>query len=140
MWNTHQKVYIDSDGKFYVKNSVGIGITPSGTAGRLDAAGDVVAFSTSDSRLKDNITNIPDAVSKVLAMNGVTYTWKPELESVHGFTGNDLGLIAQEVEAVLPLAVRERWDGYKAVRYDKVIAVLVEAIKELNARIEALEG
>ena len=69
-----------------------------------------------------------------------TQTWKPELESVHGFTGNDLGLIAQEVEAVLPLAVRERWDGYKAVRYDKVIAVLVEAIKELNARIEALEG
>lgn len=140
MWTTHQKAYIDPDGKFYVKNSVGVGITPSGTAGRLDAAGDVVAFSTSDSRLKDNISNIPDAVNKVLAMNGVTYTWKPEFESVHGFTGNDLGLIAQEVEAVLPLAVRERWDGYKAVRYDKVIAVLVEAIKELNARIEALEG
>jgi len=149
MYTNHRKMVIDQNGRLTVYGAVhvsgtglavGTSITPSGTNGRIDAAGDVVAFSTSDSRLKDNITNIPDAVNKVLAMNGVTYTWKPEFQSVHGFTGNDMGLVAQEVEAVLPLAVRDRWDGYKAVRYDKVIAVLVEAIKELNARIEELEG
>lgn len=145
MYNNHRKMVIDQNGRLTVYGSahisgtglaVGTGITPSGTDGRIDAAGDVVAFSTSDSRLKDNISNITDALTKVLAMNGVTYTWKPELESVHGFTGNDIGLVAQEVEAVLPLAVRDRWDGYKAVRYDKVIALLIEAIKELNTKVE----
>lgn len=145
MYNNHRKMVIDQNGRLTVYGSahisgtglaVGTGITPSGTNGRIDAAGDVVAFSTSDSRLKDNITNITDALTKVLAMNGVTYTWKPEFESVHGFTGNDVGLVAQEVEAVLPLAVRDRWDGYKAVRYDKVIALLIEAIKELNTKVE----
>jgi hypothetical protein len=145
MYNNHRKMVIDQNGRLTVYGAVhvsgtglavGTGITPSGTNGRIDAAGDVVAFSTSDSRLKDNITNITDALTKVLAMNGVTYTWKPELESVHGFTGNDVGLVAQEVEVVLPLAVRDRWDGYKAVRYDKVIALLIEAIKELNTKVE----
>lgn len=145
MYSNHRRMVIDQNGRLTVYGSahisgtglaVGTGITPSGTNGRIDAAGDVVAFSTSDSRLKDNITNITDALTKVLAMNGVTYTWKPEFESVHGFTGNDVGLVAQEVEAVLPLAVRDRWDGYKAVRYDKVIALLIEAIKELNTKVE----
>ena len=139
MWGTHKKLDIGTN-TVKIYTSLGVGINASGTTGRIDAAGDVVAFSTSDSRLKNDVVNIPDALNKVLAMNGVTYTWKPEFQSVHGFSGADLGVIAQDVEAVLPLAVRERWDGYKAVRYDKVIAVLIEAIKELNAKIEALGG
>lgn len=139
MWGTHKKLDIGTN-TVKIYTSLGVGINASGTTGRIDAAGDVVAFSTSDSRLKNDVVNIPDALNKVLAMNGVTYTWKPEFQSLHGFSGADIGVIAQEVEAVLPLAVRERWDGYKAVRYDKVIAVLIEAIKELNAKIEALGG
>jgi hypothetical protein len=149
MWSNQKRMVIDDAGRTTIYGSahvagtglaVGTALTPSAIDGRIDAAGDVVAFSTSDSRLKNDVVNIPDALNKVLAMNGVTYTWKPEFQSLHGFSGADIGVIAQEVEAVLPLAVRERWDGYKAVRYDKVIAVLIEAIKELNAKIEALGG
>lgn len=149
MFANNRKMVIDQNGRLTVFGSahisgtglaVGTGLTPSAVDGRIDAAGDVVAFSTSDSRLKENITPISDALNKVLNINGVTFSWKSEFQSVHGFSGMDLGMIAQEVEAVLPLAVRERWDGYKAVRYDKVIALLIEAIKELNAKIESLQG
>jgi hypothetical protein len=149
MFANHRKMIIDSSGRLTVYGTghiagqgfaVGTALTPSTIDGRIDAAGDVVAFSTSDFRLKENIVNIPDALNKVLNINGVTFNWKSEFQQIHGFIGADVGLIAQEVEAILPLAVRDRWDGYKAVRYDKMIALLIEAIKELNVKIESMNG
>jgi ABC-type transporter Mla subunit MlaD len=118
--------------------SLGIGMAASGTSGRIDAANDIVAFSTSDIRLKENITPIPNAIDKIKKISGNTYDWKVELKDVHGYEGNDVGVIAQEVEAVLPQLVQDRDNGYKAVKYDKIVALLIEGIKEQQQHIDNL--
>ena len=118
--------------------SLGIGMAASGTSGRIDAANDVVAFSTSDIRLKENIKPIENALDKISKISGNTYDWKSELKDVHGYEGNDVGVIAQEVEAVLPQLVQDRDNGYKAVKYDKIVALLIEGIKEQQTQIHSL--
>jgi hypothetical protein len=115
-------------------------ITPSTTAGRIDASNDVVAYSTSDKRLKENITTIANALDKVKSLTGVEFDWKEETKDVHGYEGHDVGVIAQEVQAVLPEAIRTNDSGYLSVRYEKMIALLIEANKELAARVEELEN
>ena len=118
--------------------SLGIGMAASGTSGRIDAANDVVAFSTSDIRLKENIKPIENALDKISKISGNTYDWKSELKDVHGYDGNDVGVIAQEIEAVLPQLVQDRDNGYKAVKYDKLVALLIEGIKEQQTQIHSL--
>ena len=118
--------------------SLGIGMAASGTSGRIDAANDVVAFSTSDIRLKENIKPIENALDKISKISGNTYDWKADLKDVHGYEGNDVGVIAQEVEAVLPQLVQDRDNGYKAVKYDKIVALLIEGIKEQQTQIHSL--
>jgi hypothetical protein len=118
--------------------SLGIGMAATGTAGRIDAANDIVAFSTSDIRFKENITPIENPIDKIRKISGNTYDWKAELKDVHGYEGNDVGVIAQEVEAVLPQLVQNRDNGYKAVKYDKLVALLIEGIKEQQLQIEQL--
>jgi hypothetical protein len=118
--------------------SLGIGMAASGTSGRIDAANDIVAFSTSDIRLKENIVPIPNAIEKIRKISGNTYDWKAELKDVHGYEGNDVGVIAQEVESVLPQLVQDRDNGYKAVKYDKIVALLIEGIKEQQQHIDNL--
>jgi len=118
--------------------SLGIGMAASGTSGRIDAAGDIVAFSTSDRNFKENITPIPNAIEKIRKISGNTYDWKAELKDIHGFEGNDVGVIAQEIEEVLPQLVTTRETGYKAVKYDKLVALLIEGIKEQQQHIDNL--
>jgi len=108
------------------------------TTGRIDASNDVVAFATSDKRLKDNITPIEDALTKVSQVQGIEFDWIPK-EGVHGNEGRDVGVIAQEIEKVLPEVVTTRDNGYKAVKYEKIIPLLVEAIKELQAEVQELK-
>ena len=112
--------------------------------GDFHADGDVVAYSAtvSDASLKDDVETIDSALDKVSSLRGVTYTWnKGSREGKR-----DLGVIAQEVEAVLPEIVREKemplLDGetYKTVDYEKLTAVLIEAVKELKAEVEALKN
>ena len=110
----------------------------SSTIGRIDAKNDVVAFSTSDERLKDNITPIENALNKVSQVQGIEFDWI-EKEGVHGNEGHDVGVIAQEIEKVLPEVVTTRDNGYKAVKYEKIIPLLVEAIKELQEEIKELK-
>ena len=98
-----------------------------GVEGSLNVGGDVTAFASSDERLKDNIHIIPNALEKVKKLSGVTFEWN----NLSDKTGSDVGVIAQEVEKVLPEVVTTRDDGYKAVRYEKLIPLLIEAIKEL---------
>ena len=119
-------------------NSLGIGMAATGTAGRIDASGDIVAFSTSDRNFKENITPIENPLDKIRKISGNTYDWKEELKDVHGFEGNDVGVIAQEIEEVLPQLVTTRENGYKAVKYDKLVALLIEGIKEQQLQIEQL--
>jgi hypothetical protein len=120
-------------------NALGVGVNPSGTSGRIDASNDIVAYSTSDRRLKENITPIANALDKVKSLTGVEFDWKEETKGVHGYEGHDVGVIAQEVQAVLPEAIRTNESGYLSVRYEKMIALLIEANKELAARVEELE-
>jgi hypothetical protein len=120
--------------------SLGVGVNPSGTTGRIDASNDIVAYSTSDRRLKENITPIPFALDKVKALTGVMFDWKEETKEAHGHSGRDTGIIAQEVQEVMPTAVRTNDTGYLAVRYEKLIGLLIEANKELANRVEHLES
>jgi hypothetical protein len=101
--------------------------------------GDLIAFSSSDINLKENLAVIPNALSKVGLMTGYTYTWKEKRDVVGGLDAT--GVIAQEVDALgLPGITTTRQDGTMAVRYEALVPVLIEAIKELEARVKTLEG
>ena len=120
--------------------SLGVGVAPNATDGRIDASNDIVAFSTSDERFKENITPIANALDKVKSLTGVEFDWRKETKDYHGYVGHDVGVIAQQVKAVLPEAVRTNANGYLAVRYEKIIGLLVEAMKEQQAQIEELKS
>ena len=110
--------------------------------GGLTCDGDIIAFSSSDRRLKDNIKSIENPLEKVKTIGGYTYTWN-ELggaHSIHGSGDTDVGVIAQEVEKIIPEAVTDRDTGYKAVQYDKLIPLLVECVKEQQDMIEKLRN
>jgi hypothetical protein len=104
--------------------------------GAIRATGDVTAFHSSDERLKDNITVIDSALAKVKQLRGVEFDWNDK-QDLH--KGHDIGVIAQDVEQVAPELVRDREDGYKAVDYPKLTALLIEAIKELELKVKELE-
>ena len=101
-----------------------------GISGALNVGGDITAFSSSDVSLKENITPISNAVDKVRSISGNTFTWN-EKSVYNGEEGT--GIIAQEIEALeLPGVTETRQDGTKAVRYDRLVPLLIEAIKELD--------
>ena len=109
--------------------------------GDFHADGDVIAFSTtiaSDERLKENIKVVPDALDKVEALRGVTFDWKRDGTP-------SAGVIAQEVQKVLPEAVKEvqslkGGDSHLSVNYHALTSILIESVKELSARVKELEG
>jgi len=104
--------------------------------GALTVTGDITAFFSSDERLKDNITRIEDPLAKLVSISGNTFDWNENSDN----EGTDTGVIAQEVEALgLPGLVTTRDNGYKAVRYEKLVPLLIEAIKELNNKVSTLE-
>jgi len=107
--------------------------------GELNVTGDVIAYASSDERLKENITPIENATDKVKQIGGYTFDWKSDIENITSRSGNDIGLIAQEVEKVVPQVVTTRTNGYKGVDYQKLVALLIESNKELASRIEELE-
>ena len=104
--------------------------------GTLTVTDDITAFFSSDERLKLNITPIENPLAKVRSISGNTFTW---IEGgVH--EGEDTGVIAQEIAALgLPGLTTIRETGYMAVKYDKLTALLIEAVKELSAKVEILE-
>ena len=120
--------------------SLGIGTTASGTGGEIRATGDITAFYSSDIRLKENIQPIQNALEKVESISGNTYDWKEGYDEIHSHKGNDIGVIAQEIESILPQIVTNRDNGYKAVQYEKIIPLLIEAIKELSVKVKGLEN
>lgn len=127
-----QAVATTSDVQF---KSIGVNKAAPGIAGRIEATEDVVAYSSSDERLKTKIHTIKDALEKVTQIDGVIFTWDEKLKDIHGYEGQDTGVIAQDVEKVLPEVVTTRDNGYKAVKYEKMIGLLIEAIKELNEKV-----
>ena len=113
-----------------------VGQTTGATANTIRCVGDVVAYYSSDAQFKDNVETLEGALDKVKAIRGVRFDWNDKQDV---FEGHDIGVIAQEVEAVLPELVhyREHNDS-KAVDYVKLTAVLIEAVKELAAKVEEL--
>jgi hypothetical protein len=140
--NTHDYTWYDADVgiRWYTAGAEEMRLENDGD---LHVDGDVVAYSTtvSDKRLKENIQPIEDALSKVNQLKGCTFTYTADGKE-------SAGLIAQDVEKVLPSAVSEKElplkidDGekYKVLQYDQTIGLLVEAIKELSAKVELLEN
>ena len=120
--------------------SLGIGTAASGVTGEIRATGDITAFYSSDIRLKENVQPIPNALEKVNQISGNTYDWKEGYDTIHSHKGNDVGVIAQEIEQILPQIVTNRDNGFKAVQYEKIIPLLIEAIKELSAKVNSLEN
>jgi len=102
-------------------------------SGNLTMAGNVTAYS--DIRLKENIEVIPDALAKVQQLRGVTFTRNDQEDKEKRHTG----VIAQEVEAVLPEAVSEDNEGIKNVAYGNMVGLLIEAIKELKTEVDSLK-
>ena len=138
--DTNDRMAVETDHiDFYVNGSIEARIESDGD---FHADGDVIGFSTtiSDERLKSDIAKIDGAVDKLEQLNGYTFTYTADGKQ-------SAGVIAQEVEKVLPSAVSEKElplktdDGiaYKTVQYDQLHALLIEAVKELSARVKELE-
>jgi hypothetical protein len=126
---------------------IGAGLSPSGWSnGEIRATNNITAYASSDRRLKENISNITDPIAKLSQLNGVQFDWTQEFIDTHGgedgvfIRKHDVGVIAQEVQQILPEVVTTREDGYLAVRYEKLVPLLIEAIKELKNEINILKG
>ncbi len=156
-WVIDQYGTTSSDARLRIFNSIseanGITIMENGNIGigsltpsvRLQVAGDIIANSiagSSDLRFKSNITPIENPLQKVLQLRGVNFDWNKNAFPERSFSESKaIGFIAQEVEKVLPEVVQteKTVEGYKAVQYDKVVALLVEAIKEQQKQIDGLK-
>jgi len=109
-----------------------------GIAKTLNVGEDVVAYASSDERYKDNIKPIENPNEKLKQIGGYTFDWNDKHEVFKG--QHDVGVIAQEIEKVLPEIVETRENGYKAVKYEKIVSLLIESNKELIKRVEELES
>lgn len=135
--------------------SLGIGTAASGTAGEIRATNQITAY-YSDERLKENIEIIPNALEKVMELRGVTYNAN-ELAESFGFINKEkqVGVLSADVQKVLPEAVKpapfdliridenteisRSGENYQTVQYEKIVPLLIEAIKELNKEIKKLK-
>jgi hypothetical protein len=122
-----------------------VGTTSDPGAGAINATGNITAFFSSDRTLKENIRDIPDALNKACAIGGKLFDWTDAYIEKHGGADGyfvqkaDFGVIAQDVQEQLPVAVRTRDDGALAVDYEKMCALAFAAIAELRAEVEALK-
>ena len=128
-----------SEGFIVDNGKVGINVnesTDTPLTYQLEVSGSIRAsqgvFANSDERLKDNINTIENALDKVGTLRGVEFNWTGDFDT-------QIGVIAQEVETVLPEVVSEDALGIKSVAYGNMVGLLIEAIKEQQARIDALE-
>jgi hypothetical protein len=136
-YNTYYNLVLNPNG-----GNVGIGTTAPTT--KLYVNGDITANSiagTSDIRFKTNIRSVENALDKVKALRGVYFNWNQKAFPEKEFGAEDeLGFIAQEVEKVVPEIVSKdkTKEEYRSVKYDKLVALLVEAIKEQQKQIDSL--
>ena len=125
-------------------DSLGVNTPAPSTVGEIRATGDIVAHFSSDRTYKENIQDIGDAINIVSNIGGKTFDWKDDYinkkggEDEYFVRKNDFGVIAQDVQNVFPLAVKERENGELAVDYIKLCALAFAAIKDLNEKIEKL--
>ena len=109
-------------------------------SGAITSTGDITAFYSSDIALKENISPISQALQKVGLISGYEFDWKDHKDPQVIGEGHDVGILAQEVEKVLPEVVITRDNGKKAVNYQKIIPLLIESIKELKTELDELKS
>ena len=123
--NGTQTSFIASDGSFQFNGNGRI-------QGALNVDSDITAFFSSDERLKENVQVLESSLEKIEKIRGVSFDWAADAPHA----GHDVGVIAQEIEKVLPEVVVTRENGMKAVRYEKLVPLLIEGIKELHKLIK----
>jgi len=155
--NNNTAFYVDPASTSIINNAqittLGVGTAASGTTGEIRATNNITAY-FSDKRLKDIKSTIPNALDKVMSLSGVLYT-SNETAAKYGYKdqSEQVGVIAQEVESVLPQIVKSApfdtkyvdgqevsisGENYKTVQYEKLIPLLIEAIKEQQTQIQSL--
>ena len=127
------QVDISAGGNVYSYDGSNLDVT-----GGVRATGDVVAFYSSDKRLKDNIVRIENPLEKVGKIGGYTYDWNDK-QDTYEVGSKDFGVIAQEIQEVLPELVTERDNGFLAVKYEKIVPLLIESIKELKQEVDEIK-
>ena len=128
-------IYYNSGNVAIGRNAIEAGDNKLQVMGSIKASGDIDAYQTftsSDIRLKENIENIENPLSKILSMRGVFYNRKGE-------KNQQVGLIAQEVKDIVPQVVKDPQDDYMSISYGNLVGLLVEAIKEQTQKINILE-
>lgn len=103
----------------------------------IKAEADIVAFASSDERLKTQIKKIDDCLIKIQSIRPIEFDWSPA-QKTH--KGRDIGLIAQEVQKIAPEIVTKREDGYLAMKYEKVVPLLVGAIQDQQKIIDEMRA
>lgn len=153
-YNNSTRLRTQSTGTYFYE-ALGVGVTPNATNGRIDASNDIVAYS-SDIRLKNVHGNIPNALDKVCALDGFIYTHNEKANQLgYTETREHSGVSAQALQKVLPQAVQPapfdhsyKKDGtpysisghnYLTVQYERIVPLLIEAIKELNDKVTSME-
>ena len=106
------------------------------TALSLETSGDVIAFGSSDRELKDDIQPIENPLEKMEKIGGYTFVWNGKQST---YKGKDIGVVAQEIQSVLPEIVATRANGYLGVKYEKIVPLLIESIKELKQEINEIK-
>jgi len=139
-----QRATFNGNGLKINNGALGVSVNASTTDGRIDASNDIVAYSSSDRRWKENIKPIDNALNKILKIGGYEFDWKElseeERKTQHSNEGHDVGVIAQEIEEVLPEVVTTRENGFKGVKYEKIVPLLIEGMKEQQSQIEELKS
>jgi hypothetical protein len=145
------KLEVTGDVKFNT-GALGVNVNPNATDGRIDASNDIVAFS-SDRRLKTNVQLIENPIGKIRNLSGFTYNWNKKANELAKYDTKQsfVGVYAQEVQAVLPEAVKLApfdndgndksisGENYLTVQYEKIVPLLIEAIKEQQKQIDELK-
>jgi hypothetical protein len=150
----HQVLSLNPEMDFRIKTTKQISTSHAGTGcgtgaalaatnggiyahGDINSGGDQISYCSSDEELKEDILTIDKPLERIENIRGVTFTWN-YLQS--RYEGDDTGLLAQDVEKLdLPGITTTRDDGYKAIKYERIIPLLVECIKELKGRVQQLE-
>ena len=125
-----ERMVIFHDGEVRAKSTV--------SASLFRSSGDVVAFYTSDERLKDNVKTISEPIHKLQQLRGVEYEWNDK-QDIYPSGSKDSGIIAQDVEKVLPQLVKENSNGYLGVRHDRLVGLLIESVKDQQKQIDDLK-
>ena len=126
-------VYVEIDNDEYNLHIQSYGVD---NVSNLFVEGDVVAYHSSDARLKDDISKLTNCLDNLMKIQGVRFNWK---KNVIGKT-QDIGLIAQDVKKIAPEIVKERSDGFLAIKYEKMVPILVGAIQDQQEIINELKS